>query len=411
VLNQDQNHLVIDSISVTQLIDKTSMDLTNFEVSGFNNELKPDPMQETGNYIIFASGGSNKVSDNQSLLEDFALQVGSPEDTVLILTGNNQDTAKLFEDQLNLLGVNNTEVYPATSVYSDNVALEEALKSADKFLFVKADWNELTKFLDSNNGELLLNNLRENKSISAFIGGNSRFAGKTVVKNYDDPYASYDGTYQLDEGLGLLKTTVLIPKTFASEFNANYSQYENTAAAIPYAMVQDTLAYGIWLTRKNYVKFQPNEGYNYLYAHGEWPVMILKNNGTSGEVVSRGVSGPDTEVRMLGGFKNMKMSVIDSTISYKIGKTEEEEVVGITPGFQYSNAKIYTNHSANQIQIDWKSHKFDCYLFNIRGQKIKMKRDLNGSSVLNYPELSPGIYILRLENETGNIMSKRVFLQ
>ena len=411
ILNQDQNHLVIDSISVTQLIDNTSMDLTNFEVSGFNNLLEPDPMQETGNYTIFASGGSNKVSDNLSLLEDFALEVGSMKDTVLILSGNNQDTAKLFEDQLNSLGVNNTEVYPATSVYSDNVALEEALKSADKYLFVKAGWNELKKFVGSNNGELLLERLCENESVSAFIGDNSRFAGKSVVINYDGPYASYDGTYQLDEGLGLLKTTVLIPRTFASEFDANYSQYENTAAAVPYAMVKDTLAYGIWLTRNNYVKFQPNEGYNYLHAHGEWPVMILKNKGTTGEVVSRGVSGPDTEVRMLGGFQNMEMSVIDSTVSYKMGNTEEEEVVGITPEIQYSNVQIYTGHSANQIRIDWKSNTFDCYLFNIRGQKIMMKSDLNGSSVLNYPEVSPGIYILRLENETGNIVSKRVFLQ
>jgi hypothetical protein len=410
VLKQSKEKLVLDSLTLTQLIDGKSIDLTNFDVSGFDHELVPQKAQETGNYTIFASGGNNIISENESLLDEFA-QTGDKEDTVLILTGNKQDTAKLFEDHLNSLGVNNTEVYPATSVYSDNVALEEALNSAGKYLFVKADWSEFKKFMNSNNGKRLLKNLRENGSVSAFIGDNSRFAGKTVVLNYDEPYASYEGTYQLDEGLGLFKTSVLIPNTFSPEFNASYSQYENTAAAIPYAMVKDTLAYGIWLTRKNYIKYQPDQGYNYLNPRGEWPVMVLKNEGTSGEIVSRGVSGPDTEIRMLGGFESMQISIIDSTISYKMGKTTEEEVTGFTNGISETNATIYHDHDLNRIRIDWEHGTYTLYMFNTQGQKIMIKRGLKNNSSVDYPDLPSGIYIIHLQSHTGNIATKRLFLQ
>jgi cyanophycinase len=409
VLKQNTKKLLIDSLTLTQLTDGKSIDLANMEVSGFKGELLPSTMNENGNYTIFASGGSNEIANNETLLEEFASNTGNKEDSILILTGNKQDTAKLFEDYLNSLGVNNTEVFPATSVYSDNVALEENLKSADKYLFVKADWNELKKFIGSDNGELLMENLRENESVSAFVGDNSRFAGKSVVVNYDEPYASYDGTYQLNEGLGLLKTSVIIPKTFAAEFDANYSQYENTVAAIPYAMVKDTLAYGIWLTRKNYIKFHSDEGYNYLEARGEWPVIVLNNKGTRGEVVSRGVSGPDTEIRMLGGFESMQISVIDSTMSYKTGKTQEE-VVGISPGMSNANAEIYPDYETEEIHINWEQTSYTFNLYNAHGQKIMMREWLNNYSVIHYPNLPSGMYIVHLESNTGIIVTKKLFL-
>ena len=410
VLEQEQTKLLVDSISVTQLVDGTSINLSNFEVSGFDNKISPENMEETGNYTVFASGGSNKIEDNQELLKGFASKINNTEDTLLILTGNNQDTAGLFEDHLNSLGIENTDVYPATSVYSDNVALEEAIKKSDRFLFVKAKWSEFSEFIDGSNGELLQEKIKETNTVSAFIGENSRYLGESVVTNYSDPNASYDGTYGLADGLGLLSVSVIIPKTYAAEFEGSYSQYENTAAAVPYTMVQDSLTYGIWLTRNNYIKFQPEGGENFLNAYGEWPVMVLKNEGTNGEIVSRGVSGENTSVRMLGGFENMKLSVIDSTMPYKMGDTKEEEPVAITPEIKDDELEVYLENARNRINIRWPGHQYRIHIYNSQGQVILTKENMKNSEAVYYPEVPSGVYILRFEDDLGNFIAKKLFL-
>ena len=410
VLEQEQAKLLLDSISVTQLVDGTSITLSNFEVSGFDNKISPENMEETGNYTVFASGGSNKIEDNQELLKGFASKINNTEDTLLILTGNNQDTAGLFEDHLNSLGIENTDVYPATSVYSDNVALEEAIKKSDRFLFVKAKWSEFSEFIDGSNGELLQEKIKETNTVSAFIGENSRYLGESVVTNYSDPNASYDGTYGLADGLGLLSVSVIIPKTYAAEFEGSYSQYENTAAAVPYTMVQDSLTYGIWLTRNNYIKFQPEGGENFLNAYGEWPVMVLKNEGTNGEIVSRGVSGENTSVRMLGGFENMKLSVIDSTMPYKMGDTKEEEPVAITPEIKDDELEVYLENARNRINIRWPGHQYRIHIYNSQGQVILTKENMKNSEAVYYPEVPSGVYILRFEDDLGNFIAKKLFL-
>ena len=410
VLEQEQTKLLVDSISVTQLVDGASINLSNFEVSGFDNKISPENMEETGNYTVFASGGSNKIEDNQELLKGFASKINNTEDTLLILTGNNQDTAGLFEDHLNSLGIENTDVYPATSVYSDNVALEEAIKKSDRFLFVKAKWSEFSEFIDGSNGELLQEKIKETNTVSAFIGENSRYLGESVVTNYSDPNASYDGTYGLADGLGLLSVSVIIPKTYAAEFEGSYSQYENTTAAIPYAMVQDSLTYGIWLTRNNYIKFQPEGGENFLNAYGEWPVMVLKNEGTNGEIVSRGVSGENTSVRMLGGFENMKLSVIDSTMPYKMGDTKEEEPVAIAPDIKDDELEVYLENARNRINIKWPGHQYRIHIYNSQGQVVLTKENMKNSEAVYYPEVPSGVYILRFEDDLGNFIAKKLFL-
>ena len=410
VLEQEKTKLLLDSISVTQLVDGTSINLSSFEISGFGNKLISENNEETGNYTIFASGGSNKIEDNKEFLDEFASEIDHAADTLLILTDNNQDTADLFEDHLNSLGIENTDVYPATSVYSDNVALEEAIKKSDRFLFVKAKWSELAEFMNGSNGELLQEKIKRSNTVSAFVGDNSRYLGKTVVTNYDDPNASYDGMYELNDGLSLLSTSVVIPKTYAKEFEGSYSQYENTAAAIPYAMVQDSLTYGIWLTRNNYIKFQPEGDENFLNAYGGWPVMVLKNEGTKGEIVSRGVSGENTGVRMLGGFENMKLSVIDATMPYKMGNTQEEEPVAVAPYIKNKDLEVYVNNATNRINIKWLGHQYGIRVYNLQGQLVLTKKDMRNSSAVYYPEVPPGIYILRFEDVLGNFIAKKLFL-
>ena len=413
VLSQNTQSLSVDSIAVTQLIAGTSMNLSNFEVIGFDNEIEPSNAQETGNYTIYASGGSNRVDQNESLLRDFALNNGKAEDTVLILSGNDQDTAGLYEDYLNSLGVQNTEVFPATPVYSDNVALTNAIKNARKFLFVKAEWTHFQSFLNGANGKLLLEKLDDNQMISAFIGDNSRYPGKTVVNNYDSPSASYDGLYELEEGLGLLNTTVLIPKTYDPAFDASYSQYENTIAAIPYAMVKDTLSFGVWLTRNNYIKYQPQNGESILHAYGKWPVMILTNNGTSGETVSRGVAAENTEVRMLGGFKKMQLSVIDSTMAYKMGNTveEEEDPVSISGMNNKESAEIFAQPNLNKLHLDWNKASYSCTIYNTQGMMLIKKQMLHNQATISYPDFPEGIYIICLEDDLGNIVTRKLFLE
>ena len=409
VLNQSGETLLIDSVDVHQLIHGKSIDLNSFLVSGFSQEVTPASNQESGNYTIYGSGGSNAIAANETLLNQFVNDSGSPEDSVLILTNNLQDTAKLYEDRLAELGASHINVFPATSVYSDNVALTDAIQSARKILFVKADWNDLKAFLSSSNGKLFWNKIREPGMISAFVSDNSRFAGHTVVLNYDDPNASYDGLYGFDRGLDLLTTSVIIPKTYDPLFDAQYSQYENTVAAIPNAMIEDTLKYGIWLTRNNFFRYQPESGKAMLRPYGQWPVMVLKNEGTKGEFVSRGVGSESTEVRMLAGFQRLELSVIDSTRHFNMGDVSETPTSSSLHE-QESGVTVKYDPRLNQLEIHWPNQYYRCELISTGGRKLLSRSDLSGFSVIHTGHLSSSVYIVRLETLHGNNNTKKLFV-
>ncbi len=409
VLQQNQTHLKIDSITVTQLIDNTTIDLKNFEVSGFNKEIEPPEKNETGNYTIFASGGSDKITDNIELLTKF-VNLNNKEDTILILTNNIQDLANQYEEELNSLGASNTEIFPATDVYSDNIALKRAIESADKVLIVKVLWSDFKSFFGSSNGKLLKDKLHQNGMVSAFIGDNSRFAGHTVVVNYDDPDASYDELYQYERGLDLLSTTVIIPKTFSSDFVSSYSQYENTIAAIPNAMVTDTLKYGIWLTTNNYIKYSPESGESIIRAYGTWPVMIMKNDGTYGEAVSRGMFSETSGVRSLSGFERMKLAIVDSAIPFKVGNTVETPTLLSNEDLKF---KPFLNYHINsgKLRVEWHNQNYSLSMFNIQGSKVFHREKFYNNSLITVPDLQTGIYFIRLRNRNGSIYSEKMFIK
>jgi hypothetical protein len=77
--------------------------------------------------------------------------------------------------------------------------LRNLIRKSKKVLFVENEDADLFEFLnDGPTGELIYNHIRRNGMITAFIGDDSRYAGKTFVTNHlDDSYPAYYGNLNL----------------------------------------------------------------------------------------------------------------------------------------------------------------------------------------------------------------------
>ncbi len=153
--------------------------------------------------------------------------------------------------------------------------LGNLITQATKILFLKNSFPVFSGFLETSDGDLLQQRVKNDGMITAFVGEDARLAGKIVVENYLTEYASYYAELTFGKGLSLLRHTVLMPDTYL-----NSDIYENTATAVPYVMARDTLKYGIWLTNHNYMKFTPVDGKTTLTGYGTAPVMVITNAGS-----------------------------------------------------------------------------------------------------------------------------------
>jgi cyanophycinase len=286
--------LLTDGVQVTQLLQGCSYDFNTkqIETPCLDRNINTSELEETGNYTLLASGG-NSVADNQAMLADFVSENGSVTDPVLLLTGN-ETTAGLFKNNLMQAGATVVDVFVINNAAGTNAGLTEKIQTTGKVLFVSNATAQFQQFLPSQNGLLLQNKLKENNMVIAFAGDDSRFAGKTVVDNFYTLYASYYGELTFTKGLQLLRHSIVMPNTFYHS-----DMYENTATAVPYAMVRDTLRFGIWLTNRNYMKVKPVEGKTTLTGYGNAPVMIISNEGNR-----RRLFDPDRHWQHIGSTKN-----------------------------------------------------------------------------------------------------------
>ncbi len=312
---QYMNSFAIDSLSVKQLLQGCTIDFNTGEINGFTEYIEPEQKEETGNINLLASG-ADILKKNKTLLENFVDKYGNSSDTILLLTGSRHTEANSFKNELQKLETGEIQIYSATSENTSNKELKEKISQSSKLLFVNLDDEEFGEFLQGSAGEKLSERIHENGITSAFIGDDARWAGHTVIENYLESGASFHGELTFREGLDLLSETVIIPKTFD-----NSDIYENTATAIPYSMVKDTLTYGIWLTEDNHFEYSSEEEKTYLHAFGEAPVMIIKSNGTNTGFSEQTLRGLDDQTpRMIVGFEYMTLSLIGNDNKYKMGK-------------------------------------------------------------------------------------------
>jgi cyanophycinase len=401
--SQSGTKLLADSVKVTQLLQGCSINFNTGEITGFSQNRQPVLLEEDGNYTIFASG-ADALAYNAGMLDAFVNQAGNATDQILIITGSNLATANSFKDELIGAGASDVEIYTANSTTASDAALESAINNAQKILFINNVYNELMAFVDEGTaGQALKSKIRSQNMITAFVGDNSRFIGHSIVTNYLDADAAYYGEFIIKPGLNLLKTTTIIPNTYADGF------FENTNAAIPFAMITDTLAHGIWLNKNNYIKYQPNsEDKPHIYTSGSSPVMILKNKGakTGFSVQTAYGDGLDDPPNFVG-FENMTLSLIDETTPYQVGNS-----VDLTSSINtshYIDSEFNIIYNGKELTIKAPYEEYTVNIFSLSGQLLK-KYQYFGNSMITTTSLLDGFYLLRIQSKNGGPGISKKFL-
>lgn len=349
----DNTKMISDSVHVTQLLYGHSIDLETLEIiDGPENPLTPENNSENGNYEVLLSG-SEGLSSNTSMLNYLVQDAGELTDTVLIVTapGNAGD----ITNRIRTLGAF-VIVAEAAALTNDagNIELRNLIRKSKKVLFAENSDAQLFEFLQGGpTGELVTGHIRRNNMIVAFVGEDSRYAGKTFVTNHlSDDLAAYYGRLKYKDGLELLPASTIMSNTYDSE---NTDFYENTTAAIPFAMVSDKLKYGIYLNRNTYLKFYQQAGKNYWKSTGSFTSVIAVNSGTLSEFASQPVSGTNT--RDYVGFSEMRYVLLNGNEQLVAGTPQlsedepyvPEKLITAIENDEVLSAKVFPNPSESGI--------------------------------------------------------------
>ena len=116
-----------------------------------------------------------------------------------------------------------------------------------------------------------------------------------------------------------------MPNTF-DKYTSDY--YENTQSAVTWAMVKDTLKYGLYLPYNGYLLIKQNGVYKEVQTRGTTPI-ILMNNGTKVNTTSSYVYSSQNFLRQAVSFKEFSLIryylAWGSTTTVGIGETTKEK--------------------------------------------------------------------------------------
>ena len=383
--------LLTDKVDIMQLLQGCTYNLNTKQVTfnTLNRQINSASFEETGNYTLLASG-SNTLAENLSMLTELVSGIGLPADPILILSGD-EALANTFKSKLAQLGAAESKLFIINAAAGNDADLSMKINTAVKIMFVSNNTAVFNQFLNTPNGDLLLKKVHTNGMITAFVGDDSRYAGKTVVENYYTLYSSYYAQLTFSKGLSLLNHSMIMPNTFA-----NSDMYENSATAVPYCMSMDTLKYGIWLTNHNYMKFTPVVGKATLTGFGTAPVMVISNAGTlSGFSTQTGTGVTGSKPRMVAGFDHLQLSMIDYTTPYIMGNIFVEGV----KNYSFNESiEIYPNPAKNWLNIPLKYRNFEWGIHDQQGRLCLTGNSDNQSKQLDVSTLKSGHYILRIQD-------------
>ncbi|HEY3402516.1 MAG TPA: Type 1 glutamine amidotransferase-like domain-containing protein [Ohtaekwangia sp.] len=333
----DDDKPVTDSVHVTQLLHGHTFDLTELEIlNGPEDPVVPVPQEENGNYQVML-GGSEGLSGNTPLLNFFIQETGTATDTIVVVTAPGK--AKSYIQRLEALSVNHVVVETSASANADaEIDMRNVIRDSKKILFAENDDEKLFDFLkDGPTGKLLEQHIRRNDRVVVFIGEDSRYAGSVFVTNHlSDPFAAYYGRLVYRPGLGLLRSSVIMSDTYNQ---SDDDFYENTTAAVSYAMVADSLKYGIYLNRNSYLRFYQEANRNYFQARGNLSTLLLINAGTNTAFERQPVDGTGS-TRQYVGFETMQCVLLNGASRIEVGTPF------ITPDqpYEYETPVLDTEH-------------------------------------------------------------------
>lgn len=379
---QNNSRMLADSVRVSQLLHGCSFNLlTGTRLTDeFTKNIQPVVESESIACTLFASG-SNSVANNQAMLEAVENAPEAEAAVIIVTSPGNQLAPQLVPSFAN------AQVLETSTANGSDPTWNSLITATRKFVFCGNDPAPLTSFLTTPNGLLLRDQIGGIGHVVAFVGSDSRLAGAVVVENYNTLYASYYGEMTFTTGLGLLKNSVFMPETFA---NADY--YENTATALPFAIVNNRLKYGFWLTGNNFVHFYP-DGSSLLVTSGggNAPVMMLVNNGLKGDVSTHSATGSTATVpRQVAGFDRMLFHSFDPSVTYLLGTD-----VGIGPAFE-ETLSFRIRRSNHHLLIESPEPMHLVELTDITGRKVKSCRAIGFNCSVAIGDLPGGFYIVNV---------------
>ncbi len=401
--------LAIDSLEVAQLSHGKSINLNNFEVGGFANALIPEETVETFSSKIYISGGDILSDSNAELLTKFSVE-GNIDDPIIIFTGTETTLAQSYKAKLNELGANNITVYQATSANANSSGIAASIQATSKFLFVNNSSTVfIPQFFNSTGvaGVALKNAFQSRNLTLAFIGDNARFCGQKELGNYITDQANAS----ISEGLALLKTAVIIPKTFERPTSGTVTTYwHGTNSAIPYAMVKEEIKNGIWLNDDNYIVFKGENGFAKFTVYGTSPAIVLSQHSTKGELVAQTYSGTGTPDKK-GAFDFMYLSFLKPNQEYVLGE-HVPSITGISNNIESIPISIYPNPASKKVFVKSPKAINQISLFDIVGSKKYSAKFSSNEVAIDIEKLglSKGIYIIRIGTFDSQIFTQKIVL-
>ena len=390
------------NLNVQQIVHGDTIDLETLEVNGLPESIAPERSSENVAETILMSGSEEFSTANISLLEDLTERIDKANDKILILSGASFSFADEIQQRLEQAGVANVSKGHAIYDYRNNAILQNDITEADVFIFADNSTYNFIVFLNSEgNGPLLREKLNEPGKIKVFIGDNSKLAGHVLVNNY----RSGRSNLSLANGLGLLKTTCIIPRTFDPPGGSTDSWY-STHIAVPFAMLNAQLKYGIWLNNDNYLVYETSGNQSSFTAHGSSPVMIMEMKEGRAGFTEMTYNGQPTETpEQVAGFNNMRLFFLSDGESMIAGNA-----VSAKPLSHADKHKILLfpnpvkEHLNVQTDLNIKYFK----IFDMQGRMLQQVNNSNKVQI-STSSLEPGAFLLEIDD--GNNRYYRRFLK
>jgi len=372
------------SMKFSQLLHGCTIDLNTDITDGLIDVIQTPILEENARTTLLFSG-TDYPSDEA--YHHFVNQTGVKEDAILIVTGNDLTRANDAKSKLLANGATEVNIIQAIATFQNDAATQENINKAKKIFVLANNYTVFMSFINGGgNGTLLGTLFKKSEMISFFAGDNARFAGKTVVEGYALlNYPSYHGLLEFLPGLGLLKTTAIMPYTFI-----NADTYENTVSGLPYAMVLDSLKYGLYLTSNTFAAYgytAENKSY-FKNIAGNSPLMVLENNGTKTGLANQ---GPYPISRNIAGFESLNLKFLATSDTIYVGT--DVPMSFYTP--QTLKMKIYPNPAKDFIHIQGLDGHYSIHIADITGRIISSEK-FAGSTDINLENYKEGTYLVNI---------------
>lgn len=375
------------SMKTVQLLHGCNINLNTGDVTGLSQAITPAVIAENEKITVVLSG-SDQVSD--AACAYFVNQEGAIDDTIVIVTGSSLLLANNVKNLLQNQGAESVMIIQALPSALHDVLVGQAIQQGRKFLFIGNNYNELMEFTAGEGNGIMLNaKIRQPLAVSFFAGDNARFAGETVVNKYMGAgFASYYGELEFDPGLGLLNTTAIMPNTFLNE-----DIYENTVSGLPYAMITDSLAFGLYLTGNTFCRYSWDVDNTTFFESlgGSFPLIVMQNLGCHADVANQ---GPYASSRNVAGFDSMQLQFLAPSDKVNAG--------AINPNFindsDVFGMQIFPNPVHSSCSIRLAPGEYALSISDVNGRVIQ-KQNFNDQTSLSVTQFSAGVYFLQIEKK------------